>query len=595
MKNRTAEKHIEASEDIGKQSETEKSKSGVLFSSSSSSSSNSSKNNNTRKHLQQNKKTIYFPKQLEGDSSDGARGRHGTDDAEIIEPAEYQNKDDLHSNSEKNKKSRNDLLKRFFPDILKAIGNKAIKESPPSLQELEIYLQQYISDLENTGANTKKGNWMDNSDSDKKNNSTVNSTGVRKADTTSLPSFQTTQTTQTHPTSTLSSQRGRRFGIDFRDTDIADNRLPIITELIKKGYLTDSDRWLNKKGFVKMGEQILVEILKSLKADKLGMHETKFTGYGSIIEETSRRYERGNEISNININSTIRNFIERISDSDKKNRNQISDTKIKFPLDISYEDIEIYDTLEEIQVSTVYCIDLSSTMKYSSMYNELSRIEASKRALWSLYILNKKFFPLDIIHTIGFGSVATRIDSIDIPFLKTFDPNADFLHYTNYQSAYRLAKKILKKDGVKNKRIVMITDGHPSACYIDEKSERDRIMRQRPYSHFYKPDPKRIGAQNSENNRVKFDIHESQTVYLCYRYRQIDQYIGEQTIIDAKKLKKDGINIDTIMVSEEDALLDFVNELAKSVDGKSIYINPKDIDKVLITDYLSNKKKMIKK
>ena len=49
------------------------------------------------------------------------------------------------------------------------------------------------------------------------------------------------------------------------------------------------------------------------------------------------------------------------------------------------------------------------------------------------------------------------------------------------------------------------------------------------------------------------------------------------------------------MVSEEDTLLDFVNELAKSVDGKSIYINPRDIDKVLITDYLSNKKKMIKK
>jgi uncharacterized protein with von Willebrand factor type A (vWA) domain len=228
------------------------------------------------------------------------------------------------------------------------------------------------------------------------------------------------------------------------------------------------------------------------------------------------------------------------------------------------------------------------------MYNELSRIEASKRALWSLYILNKKFFPLDIIHTIGFGSIATRIDAIDIPFLRTFEPNADFLHYTNYQSAYRLAKKILRKDGVKNKRIVMITDGHPSACYIDEKNERDRILRQRPYSHFYKPDPKRIGTQNSENNRVRFDIHESQTVYLCYRYRQIDQYIGEQTIMDAKKLKKDGIDIDTIMVSEEDTLLDFVNELAKSVNGKSIYINPRDIDKVLITDYLSNKKKMIK-
>jgi uncharacterized protein with von Willebrand factor type A (vWA) domain len=49
------------------------------------------------------------------------------------------------------------------------------------------------------------------------------------------------------------------------------------------------------------------------------------------------------------------------------------------------------------------------------------------------------------------------------------------------------------------------------------------------------------------------------------------------------------------MVSEDDTLLDFINELAKSVNGKSIYINPKEIDKVLIKDYLSNKRKTIKK
>jgi len=542
-----------------------------------------SSNSTNTKGIQQKKRTIYYPKSFEGDTNDESKNRNSNDDTEIIEPPEFQ-KDD-HSVNDQSKKSRNDLLKRFFPDILKAIGNKAIKESPPTLQELEVYLQQYLSNLQKTdGSSFKDDNWSNNSNSDKSSQKNVANAPT-----------QNTQTVHTSSSSnSLTNQKGRKFGIEFRDTEMVDNRLPIVAELIKKGYLTDSDRWLNKKGFVKMGEQILVEIIKSLKADKLGMHETKFTGYGSIIQETSRRFEHGNEIANININSTIRNFIERLYDSDKKSNQIPIRKKIEFPLDISYEDIEVYDTLEEIQVSTVYCIDLSSTMKYSSMYNELSRIEASKRALWSLYILNKKFFPLDIIHTIGFGSIATRIDAIDIPFLRTFEPNADFLHYTNYQSAYRLAKKILRKDGVKNKRIVMITDGHPSACYIDEKNERDRILRQRPYSHFYKPDPKRIGSQNSEHNTVKFDIHESQTVYLCYRYRQIDQYIGEQTIMDAKKLKKDGIEIDTIMVSEEDTLLDFVNELAKSVDGKSIYINPRDIDKVLITDYLSNKKKMIK-
>ena len=41
------------------------------------------------------------------------------------------------------------------------------------------------------------------------------------------------------------------------------------------------------------------------------MHETHFTGSGNIIQENSKKYEYGNEISNININSTITNFIDR--------------------------------------------------------------------------------------------------------------------------------------------------------------------------------------------------------------------------------------------------------------------------------------------
>jgi hypothetical protein len=485
-------------------------------------------------------------------------------------------------------RARNNLLKQFFPDILKAIGNKAIKDNPPTLQELESYLQEYFHELQKKKTEEEKGRAQEylsksmdpTSSSQDSSNKELGRTHYSKGQNDSTASV------------TTANQKNYKLNFNFNDDKFSGNNLPIVTELIRKGYLIDSDKWLNKKGFIKIGQQILTEIIKSLKADKIGMHETKFAGYGSMVQETSKKYEYGNEISNININSTIRNFVERHYEdhrhSDLRNR-------IEFPLDISYEDIEIYDTLEEIQVATVYCIDLSSTMKYSSMYNDLSRIEASKRALWSLFILNKKFFPLDSIHTIGFGSIASKVDPMDIPFLRTFEPNADFLHYTNYQSAYRFAKTILKKDGAKNKRIVMITDGHPSACFIDSKNEKDKIMKQRPYSHFYIPDRERIGPQNSDNKRIKFDIHDKQTVYLCYRYRQIDQYIGEQTIKEAKKLKKDGIDLDTIMVSEEDTLLEFVNELAKSVDGKSIYINPRDIDRVLINDYLSNKKKLIRK
>ncbi len=537
------------------------------------------------------KKIIYYPKSYDKGSDEG--------------------KNDEYSNYLlKGNKSKQDLLKYFFPDILKALGDNAIKDNPPTIQELEFYLQTYFQKLiEDENAkkikdkdwknwierqtsheeknlesqklsahgNSRKSNFEKNSFKNNIHDSKLNLKGFAKHSYNLPDGFNKS-----------SSHSIGSFRLNFESDQKKNNNFPIVTELIERGYLVDSNKWLKKKGFWRIGQEILAEIIKSLKSDKLGMHETKFRGSGNIIQENSKKYEFGNEISNININSTILNFIERRLENKDAN-------KLKFPLEISYEDLEIYDTLEEIQVATVYCIDLSSTMRYSSLYNDLSRLEASKRALWSLYILNKKFFPQDSIYLIGFGSVASKIDTFDIPFLKTFEPNADFLHYTNYQAAYRLGKKILKKDGAKNKRIVMITDGHPSACFIDNLIEKEKIMKQRPYSHFYIPNKTELDNHYRKENGIKMDINENQTVYLCYRYRQIDQYIGEQTIKEAKKTFKEGINIDTIMVSEEDSLLDFVNELAKSVHGKSIYINQKNIDKILITDYLLNKKKIVKK
>ena len=67
-------------------------------------------------------------------------------------------------------------------------------------------------------------------------------------------------------------------------------------------------------------------------------------------------------------------------------------------------------------------------MKYSRMFGDLSRIEAAKKALWSLVMLNKKYFPNDSIYVVGFGSLASQVKISDIPYLKTFDAGSDFLH-----------------------------------------------------------------------------------------------------------------------------------------------------------------------
>ncbi|HEY7110420.1 MAG TPA: VWA domain-containing protein [Nitrososphaeraceae archaeon] len=367
---------------------------------------------------------------------------------------------------------------------------------------------------------------------------------------------------------------------DESSTNTDARTLTIIAELKRKGYLKDSSNWLSKKGFLAVGERLLYSVMKALKSGDIGMHETTQIGSGSLVLDSTRRYELGDDIRLLNVPRSILNAVERMSKAKKK---------VILPIEVLVNDLEEYETKQDVRMSVAYCIDLSSTMRYSTMYAGMSRIEAAKRALWSLYLLNQKYFSSDSIYIIGFGALASKVSPFDIPYLKTFEPGTDFLHYTNYQAAFRLAGRIFQNDNSMNRRIVLITDGHPSACFIDSNDEREKILSQRPYSEFYYPEKQTLEKLKKSSN-LELDTSSGSTVYLCYRYRQVDQYIGEKTILEAKKCRNMGIEIDTIMISEEDSLLAYVNEMEKFVKGRSYYINPSEIDKILLTDYLNNKK-----
>jgi uncharacterized protein with von Willebrand factor type A (vWA) domain len=401
-----------------------------------------------------------------------------------------------------------ELPRNMLDKLLKAIGREALKEKTPSLQELEQTLQGVMSSLSKQQE--------------------------------------------------LSQQQQRSGSLaDSRDESGDNYGMPFVAYLMQKGYLKDSPKWLSAKGFTAIGGKILSDVMKALKAGEYGTHESQNFGSGSLVLDTTKKYEPGDDIRLLNVPKSLLNTIQRtVKDGGS----------LKLPLQIDVDDFEEYETMQDVRVAVVYCIDLSSTMRYSSMYGDMSRIEAAKRALWSLYLLNRNFFPSDSVYIVGFGALASKVAPHDIPYLKTFEPGSDFLHYTNYQAAFRLANKILQKDGAINKRLVLVTDGHPSACFIDDKSEQDKIVSQRPYSHFYTPDRETLDVVKHDHS-MNLDIASGELVYLCYRYRQVDQYIGE-----------------------EDSLLGYVNEMERYVKGRSYYINPADIDKVLLTDYLNNKR-----
>ncbi|HXV51159.1 MAG TPA: hypothetical protein VD689_03445, partial [Nitrosopumilaceae archaeon] len=192
------------------------------------------------------------------------------------------------------------------------------------------------------------------------------------------------------------------------DQPSQDESFSITKYLMAKGYLRDEKNWLTNKGFFEIGGKILHDVMKELSSDEFGLHNTNSFGDGNVTIDTTKKFEPGDDIRFLSVPHTILNSVQRISKTEKPT----------FPISIETDDLEEFETIEDVRVAVVYCIDLSSTMKSILGKGGKSRIEAAKKALWSLYTLNKKYFPNDSIYVIGFASMASQVNPFDIPFLK---------------------------------------------------------------------------------------------------------------------------------------------------------------------------------
>ena len=381
----------------------------------------------------------------------------------------------------------------------------------------------------------------------------------------------------------MKSEQEQNQPTDSDEQDETDGSANFTKMLQDSGYLRDTKNWLTNKAFLEIGNKILHDVMDNLNSSDFGLHQTNYSGGGDITIDTTKKFEPGDDIKYLSASHTILNSIQRLV------RNN---SEIAFPLSVDPNDLEEYETLEDVRAAVVYCIDLSSTMKIKM--GNISRIESAKRALWSLYMLNKKFFPNDSVYVIGFASLASQVNSYDIPFLKTFDSNDNFLHYTNYQAALKLSRKILNKSTAQNKRIVLITDGQPSACFVENEYQKNEIISEKPYSNFYTPEKTILSSMRQKKN-LNLDANIGKLVYLCFRYKKVDKKIEKRTIVEAKKCLKAGIEIDSIVVSDEKELLEYVKQLEKELKGKTYHIDKANMDRVLVTDYLSNARKVFTK
>ncbi len=236
-------------------------------------------------------------------------------------------------------------------------------------------------------------------------------------------------------------QLDREYQLFDKDLSFDD----FVNELKKQGYIAEKEgiKVLTSKGSQKIRSDSLKKIFSGMKPDTTGFHETNKTGRGVEKMSEIKKYEFGDQITNIDLTSTIKNAFVK-SDIDN--------------FRLTEEDIDVYETEHLASCATVLMIDISHSM---ILYGE-DRITPAKEVAMALSELILTKFPKDKLNIVVFGDDAKEVSVRDLPFL-----NVGPFH-TNTKAGLRMARQILKKKGNANKQIFMITDGKPSALFTDD-------------------------------------------------------------------------------------------------------------------------------
>ena len=299
----------------------------------------------------------------------------------------------------------------------------------------------------------------------------------------------------------------------------------VIQQLEEAGYLKGKgDRLeLTPRGVRKLAQQALREVFSQLKKDRGGRHEVYHRGDGGEPTGETKQYEFGDPFD-IDLHRTLFNAALRGGP--------------KVPVRLSPQDLEINRTEHLSQTATVLLLDQSRSM---GMFGSFA---AAKRVALALYWLIHTQYPRDSFHIIGFSDYGMELKGEDLPEVTW---NA-WVSGTNMQHAFMLSRKLLSREKVGTKQILMITDGEPTA--------------------------------HLEGSRAYFNYPPS--------YRTI-----EETLKEVKRCTQEGITINTFMLEANYYLMDFVDKITRINRGRAFYTTPGQLGSYVMVDYLRSRRKRV--
>jgi len=180
----------------------------------------------------------------------------------------------------------------------------------------------------------------------------------------------------------------------------------------------------------------LDQVFGKLKKSDRGDHGLRRAGEGDEQTSDRRTYRYGDRLEQIAMSDSIRNAQQHGLDD----------------LRLSEDDLEVIETEHQSACATVLMLDISHSM---ILYGE-DRITPAKKVAMALAELIARRYPKDSLDIVVFGNDAWQVSLKDLPYLQVGP------FHTNTVAGLELSMDLLRRRKLRNRRIVMITDGKPS-------------------------------------------------------------------------------------------------------------------------------------
>lgn len=282
---------------------------------------------------------------------------------------------------------------------------------------------------------------------------------------------------------------------------------------------------MTPKGLRVLGESAFGKLFHHIKKDRSGIHSGNAPQSGEILPDSSKCYQYG-DCLDLDITKTILKSVAQCGCASKT-------------LNLDPEEFYVREREQLVTTTTVVLLDLSWSMSLDG------RFEAAKKVALALNHYIRTRFPKDRIHVVGFSTEAVELKGDDLA-TAAWDTRQPF---TNLQGGLQLAMQLIQRSGNRNNRVMIITDGQPTAYYVDGKL------------HVELPD----NVFGLSPNAVK------------------------ATLAEVRRVTAKGMNIETFMLDDNPVLIEFTHEIARINKGRAVLCVPGKLGELILVEEIKRR------